>query len=387
MALIFLYRPLEEGDTFDENQIRATRNASDIQFIERICKPGEFSFRLPIDDPICADLQADYIVGIDKYYGIIKAIGQYQASNNQYVQVSGTDLKGYLQDRITLYPEAPIKNGLQGYDAINNAPTETVIKHFIKNNVTEPTDPNRKIPGFWIAPDLERGIDDDRYMSRFETLSDVCEKNCTPAKMGYTVTVDLANDRYVFDVFEGVNRTADQTENPVVIFDIKLRNFISCEYNDSRREYKNAFYSTMSGSQNDVESLTALYFRSSEGEQAGAARKEQHLNVSVNIPTTDFYNTLKSYALKDAESYLQSQNLSVETTEKYCYGVDYSLGDFVTIQLRSGIWGNQIAVLNMQIVEVIHTWIEEGIRHTIGFGQERLTYFDIIKRDIKNGGI
>lgn len=387
MPLIFLYRPLENGETFDSNQIKATRNASDVVFTERLCKPGEFSFRLPVDDAICPELQLEQIVGIDGYYGIIKAIGQHESSTNQYIEVSGTDMKGYLQDRITLYPNAPIQDGLQGYDAINNAPTETVIKHFIKNNITEPTDPNRIIPGFWIAPDLGRGIDDDRYMSRFETLSDVCEKNCTPAKMGYVVTVDLENDRYVFDVFEGVNRTADQSENPVVIFDIKLRNILTCEYNDSRREYKNAFYSTMSGSQNDAESLTALYFRSSEGEQAGAARKEQHLNVSVNIPTTDFYNTLKSYALKDAESYLPSQNLSVETAEKYCYGVDYSLGDFVTIQLRNGIWGNQIAVLNMQIIEVIHTWIEERIRHTIGFGQERLTHFDIIKRDIKNGGI
>lgn len=99
--------------------------------------------------------------------------------------VTGYDFKGYLKQRITLFAEEQ-DTGAQGYDVISGS-TETVMKHYIQNNASEPSDANRKIPGMTVAEDGQRGLEADSYMARLENLSDVEESICTNADVGYTV--------------------------------------------------------------------------------------------------------------------------------------------------------------------------------------------------------
>ncbi|WMJ23452.1 hypothetical protein RBG61_01940 [Paludicola sp. MB14-C6] len=387
MAIIFLYKDLAEGETFALNQLKATNKAFNIRFTEHDCDVGTFEFSLPADDLFCSRMQKNYIIGIDNtFFGIIRQAKQVIQGNQNYVVVSGVDLKGYTQQRITVYPASAITSGLQGYDAINNAYTETVVKYFINNNLINPRNSKRKIIGFENAPDLHRGLANDKYMSRFESLSEVCNKNLSVQNMGYRVNIDLANSKLLFDVSVGKNRTANQSENNRVIFDVKYKNLIDMEYFFSVQDYKNIFYSTLSKARNEQEALTCMYYRDGEEEPIGSQRFEEHLNVSVNLPDADIYTYMKEYALKDASKYEMVETLTASVADRYKYGIDYNLGDFVTVQARTGLFNQKLAQLDVQIKSITHTWTDTRIVRTLGFGNGKLSKFDILKRQIRNGG-
>lgn len=386
MAIIILYKDLEQNQTFGNNQLKATNKATNIQFIEYLDQIGTFEFSISANDSFCQHLKDGYIIGIDgTYYGIITKITQFVQSNKNEILVTGVDLKGYLSRRITLYPQTAIQSGLQGYDAIKDVSTETIVKYFINNNIVNPSNKLRKIEGFTIAQDKNRGLQNDRYMSRFEPLDELLYKNLNTQHMGYKVDIDLINNTFIFDVILGKDRTSIQRDNNPIIFDVKLKNILSLEYFLSNQNYKNIFYSTLSNSSKNEEAMTCMYY-DGDDESQGSRRFEQHLNVSVNLPDNDLYDNLKKYALKDASSYIKEESLTAFVTNKYKYNTDYFLGDFVTIILNSGLFVEQIAVLDVQITQITHKWGQNEILREVGFGKGKLTKFEVIKRNIRNGG-
>lgn len=386
MALIYLYSPLKQGESFTQNQLKITKLASGIIFTEKFNAIGTFEFSLPAADDFCSDAEENQIISVDnKYFGIIRQIKQSEQVNENIVIISGVDLKGYLEQRITLYPSTAIDKGLQGYDAIKDVSTETAVKYFINNNIVNPTNPKRKIISFKIAPDQKRGIENDKYMSRFEPLSDVCFKNLEPQQMGYKVDIDLINNFYTFDVCKGVDRTARQNENGRIIFDVSYKNIFSFEYDKSMRSFKNLFYASLTKSKTEAETLTCMYSREGEEEAESAFRYEQHLNVSVNLPEADMYANLKQYALKDAANYEKTETITAAVADKYRLAVDYNLGDFVTIQAHYGTFKKKTLAFDVQITGVTHKWTSSGhIVNELSFGRGKINRFEILERQIKN---
>ena len=109
------------------------------------------------------------------------------------------------------------------------------------------------------------------------------------------------------------------------------------------------------------------------------------MNISANLPDAQLYENMRKYALKDATEYERSEELTVLTTEKYRYGVDYRLGDTVTIQNRGVLFYRLKQQLNVQIVSVTHQWVGKAITHELSFGPGKISRFDELKREIKNG--
>jgi hypothetical protein len=224
-------------------------------------------------------------------------------------------------------------------------------------------------------------------MSRFELLPDVCFKNLDGQNMGYKITPDFSNNTLVFDVIQGVNRTAGQYENPRIIFDVKFKNLLSYEYYLSNANYRNVFYASLSGSKSLSETPTAMYYRNGETEAEGIKRREQQLNVSVNVEVEDLYNQLKEYALKDAAQYEKVETLTAVATNRYEYGKDYNLGDFVTVQARKGIFKQKLISMDTQITNITHRWGLRGVQRELGFGKEKISKLDVLKQYVRNGGI
>lgn len=379
MAIMWIYRPLRAGDTFTGNQIRTTNRIVQAQFTERLCGIGEFFVTLPIQDPATAILAKRQIINLDNLkFGIITTLEQ----GDQGVIVRGQDLNRYLFQRITLYPSAPIADGLQGYDAISNVPTETVVKYFVRNNITAPTDPKRAIPGFIIAEDQGRGLADDRYMSRFENLTDLMIANLQPANMGYRVDANLEHSQFIFDVIQGVDRTAAQNINPRVVFKGNHKNLAGYNYVSSHNDYRNAFYASLTGAKSAAETLTGLYFVD-DAETEGAERHEQHLNVAINLSAADQYASLKPYALKTAEGYAETENTTLDIIDATREAGRFDLGDWVSAEVSGGLFGAGRSI-DAQVI-VRHTIWKDDIRQIlIEVGNERKSRFDILEQQIGN---
>lgn len=388
MALVYLYSRLKDGDTFTTNQKKSAQVGTNIVWKYNLCAPGDFSLDIPASSDLVEFIDIGDIISINNTnFGIIRQALKRDSQSSSIITISGEDLKGYMQQRITLYPKEVIAEGLQGYDAIKDVSTEAVVKHFFKNNVTEPANDKRRIPAFFIAENKNRGKEKDQYMSRFETLHDLLLKNLEPQKMGYSVTPDFESNHFIFDVIQGTDRTSQQDINPRILFNISHKNLLSIEYSISRNNFCNTFYASLSKGKNENETLTCMYTPNDEAETSGADRFEMHLNVSANLPAEQLYENMKQYAMKDASKYEEVENILAVPTDKFEFGKDYFLGDYVTLEAKTGFLRYKKVLLDVQITGVNERWLPSGkIETTLEFGKSRPTRFDILSQQIQNNG-
>lgn len=145
--------------------------------------------------------------------------------------IKGYALKSIVAQRITMPPVHTAYDNKSG-------PTESVMKHYVNNNLVNPVDPRRKIPQLVIAPDLQRGIHID-YSSRFKNVAEEMSTLSLTSGLGWDVTLDITNKQWVFDIVEGRNLVAGQSINPPVIFSPQFESLKSLQYTQSELNYKN----------------------------------------------------------------------------------------------------------------------------------------------------
>lgn len=363
-------------------QLAILYNALDAKLQENFFSPGSFELKISTAERYADQLQKYRLVRIaGRFWGLIYAV-QYEGGAGEFLTVRGRDLKGLTADRLTVPTELVGVRGTAGYDAIIG-PTETVLKHFAQNNFFPAGDPYRHIPGLVIAADQRRGTQDDRYMTRFEPLSDVLSLIGEDAGMGYDVIPTADGKQFIFDIIMGLDRTAAQRKRPPVIFDLSRQTASSMTYENTDQSMKNIFYTTRSGAEFADEALTMTYTRDDAVIPAGIYRRETHLSLSADTPTAgQEYAELKRLALIEAGNYVTAEHFTAQIlSTKYRYGKDFNLGDKVTVQNRD--WGVSMDALVTAMEISIGSG---GETYTATFGKEQLLITDRLKRMIRNRG-
>lgn len=354
--------------------------ATDVTTVERHWTPGGFTVTVPSGARHADRLTQGRLVLIDgRFWGIIDDL-ELEAGSGGYLRtVSGRQLKGLTMDRITLPPAATEVVGAQGYDAVTGA-TETIMKHFVSANLASPSTAARKVYGLEMAADQGRGVAEDKYMSRHEVLSDVLAALGEASGLGYDITPDLAAGKFVFDVVEGADHTALQSQRTRVVLDVRRKTASSQIYQYAGSDARNLFYATRSGAEFEDEALTATYVREGEEEPVGIRRREVHLSVAVDTPEAGAeYDELKRQALIQAEGYRAGESFTCELFDsRYVFGQDYRVGDLVTVQNTD--WG---IVSHPRLTEMQTVWSSGGIQRTATFGTAPLTVFSRLRRQMK----
>ncbi|SBW02691.1 hypothetical protein KL86CLO1_11683 [uncultured Eubacteriales bacterium] len=364
-------------------RVGLTTAATGISTTSKLAAPGDFTITIPLGARYADAFLPGRLVLIDRtFWGVIDGRVLEAGEQGQQVTASGRDLKGLTVDRITLPPLVSSVAGTQGYDVVTGT-TEACMKHFVDANMVRSADPLRNIPGLLIALDQGRGVQDDKYMSRHDGLSDVLQALGEAAGLGYDIIPDLDNGAYVFDVVQGVDRSGIQSDRPRIVFDISRRTAQAQTYTDSRTDARNIFYATRSGAEYEDEALTMMYVRDGEETQGGIYRREQHLSLSVSTPEAgQEYEELQRAALQEAENYRPAESFTCVILDgRFQYGRDYFLGDTVTAQSRE--WG---VTMHPMVTAMTTEYGETGITHTATFGKAPLNVFGRLRRQIRQGG-
>ncbi len=345
---------------------------------------GSFELTIPLADPCAVQFQKHRFVLIGRrFYGFIVGLRRTADQNGDLLIITGTDLNGLLERRITMPKDYGGSNDAAGYDAVTGA-SETVIKHFVRNNLVLPSQPDRIIKGFTIAPDLQRGLPTDKYMSRYEPLSEVVYKVGQTAKLGAVTSLDLQQGRILFDVTMGTNRTVSQSDVRPVVFSVNRQTMLSMEYIDNEAGLKNAFYATMSGAKYADEALTMTFYRPEQetAPPSGVARIETHMDISAQTPASgQEYAELKRLALINATDMVGVSNFTCEVNfARLSFGKDYFLGDLVTVQHLG--WG---VTRDIEIVGMTIECTGQGERYTATFGKQKPTLVSAVKQIAKGG--
>ncbi|QQK75107.1 hypothetical protein HUG15_05795 [Salicibibacter cibarius] len=240
----------------------------------------------------------------------------------------GPDLKGIAEQRITVPPEGRAEDRLQ-------APAETIMKQWVENNLVNPTDSDRAIPNMRIAPDQERGETINRG-TRYKNLAEELESISQFTGLGWNIYADFEENELVFDVYEGVDRTAGQDENPRVIFSPEFDTLGELHFVDSQTDYKNTAY--VAGQGEGEERLVTI-----TGEGTGLDRHEIFIDARDVGDEDDDGNEIDEDEQIDILQERGQEELSETEVEQmleggilthstFQYERDYRLGDKVTLQ-------------------------------------------------------
>lgn len=293
---------------------------------ERYNEYGDFELYLGANDPSIQYLQIGYyLVKRDTTRAMVIESIEYEfdAESGSHVTITGRSLESVLDRRI-VWSQTVIN------DTIQNG-----IKTLLNDAIISPTNTDRQISNFTFSESTDTSIAsltvDTQYTG--ENLYDVISELCKTNNIGFKIIFD-DNFNFVFSLYNGVNRSYQQTENSYVIFSSTFDNLISSDYIESNSTYKNV---ALVGGEGEG---SAQKFASS-GSGTGLTRRETYVDASsISSSTdsgtisTDEYTKLlveKGDAALEEAKYTKTFDGEMDTKEVFVYHQDFEIGDIVEI--------------------------------------------------------
>ncbi|WP_010305432.1 siphovirus ReqiPepy6 Gp37-like family protein [Kurthia senegalensis] len=293
--------------------------------------------------------------------------------------IKAVPLKAWLSDRLILPPTHTANQNKSG-----NA--ETVMKHYVNISAVNPIDTKRIIPKLVIAADLKRG-DNISRSARFDTLSDELKTIGELTQIGWNISLDIENKRFVFDIIEGLNRVASQTDRPPVVFSTEFKTLESLEYTESKLDYKNT--AVVAGQGEGVNRKVIIL----NDTNSGFDRKEIYIDArdvadtdtdeegnEFPRPEADVIADLTDRGNEKLAEHLQEIFVNGQITNTiFRYGYDWFNGDTVTLEHKD--WG---IALDAQITQVkeIHE-VGRAYKVEVVFDKDIPTFVDKISRTLR----
>lgn len=337
-----------------------------LSWVRRYSKCGEFELNCGLTPKALELLQRENIIykkdGVEAGYIEYRNISE-DAEGKEVLKIKGKFLTGYLGRRI-----------IWGTENINTT-TELAIRGLVNNNCINPVDSNRKIDLLMLGgvKGYVQAID---YQVSYKNLLTEIEGLATKSELGYRTLLDIASKQMIFDIYEGINRTASNGITAPAIFSKEFDNILSQEYTDSLNNFRN--YALVAGEgEGEARETTTT------GTGSGLDRFE--LFVDAKDLKKDALTT-PQYALKLAErgDIKLAELTDIKTFESKAninsnlkYKTDFDLGDIVTCTSKK--WG---VTIDTRITEIEEVYEEQGMQVNVCFGGNVPTLIDKIKQSI-----
>ncbi len=306
---------------------------------------GDFELFVPATVENFELLQEDfYLQRDDDRAMIIESIQlQTDAEQGNHIIVSGRSLESILARRV-IWEQTTLN------DTVENA-----MRRVITENCISPADISRKISGLELAAPL--GLTETiKQQTRGDNLAEWLETVCRTYGYGWKITIN--NGRFVFSLFEGVDRTyGNAAGNPFVVFSPNFDNLVNSNYLKDKQNYKNVALVLGEGEGNARASAAV-------GTAADLERYEIYVDardISSNngeIAAAEYGNLLT----ERGKQRLAEQSITtgfdgeIDANGVYTYKKDFDIGDIVQIENEYGIQAKS------RIVEIIENEDESGRR-------------------------
>jgi hypothetical protein len=266
--------------------------------------------------------------------------------NGDFLRVTGRELKFLLHQRI-VWSQTTL-----------NGKAEAGIRRLVNENAITPTDNNRIIPN--LALGVSAGLTDtiDKQVTG-DYLDKVITEICTTYNYGWDIFI--TNNKLVFVVYAGSNRSYDQTERPYVVFSDEFENLYNTDYQLFTEEYANT---TLIGGEG--EGLERVY-TTVNNQLSGLNRHETFTDardISSNkgsedeIDAATYLNLLAERGRENLAGLAYTEGFSGEVLSDvaFKYGKDFFIGDTVTVINKYGIQKN------VRVLSAIESEDETGVK-------------------------
>jgi hypothetical protein len=321
------------------------------------------------------DLEAGYI----EYRNL-----KQDTEGKETLVVKGKFLTGYLGRRI-----------IWGIEKIKTTP-ELAMRYLIDKHCINPDNPDRIIP--YLKLNHLKGIPDDFYylsvnqitwepvamnlpetekQTSYKNLLEEIESIATTNELGIRTLLDIQNKQMLFDVYQGLDRTAGQTKNAPAIFSREFENILEQEFTDSFNNYRNLALVAGEGEGTARQFVTV-------GGGTGFDRYELFVDAR-DLQQEEMTNEEYEAVLSDRGQSKLAETKEIQTFESKIninsnlkYKEDFELGDIVTCTSKK--WG---ITIDTRITEVEEIYEENGFDVNITFGNNIPTLIDKIKQVVR----
>lgn len=315
-------------------------------FTRRYQEPGDFELYIPATQEMLDLLKATtYVTRADdtSCAGILEKLTiQQSAETGDYLIASGPDLSALLNRRIVWR-----QTTFSGY-------AEKIIRNLVQQAFIEPEDAARTVSNMMLAPEL--GLTAKmRVQYTGDPIGDSISAICKTIKCGYRVNLDLENKKFVFELYQGTDRSYNQSANPYVVFSSNFENLLASTYSQDAAESKNVAQVAGEGQGNERVKVTV-------GTATGINRRETFvdaLQTSANggeLDLATYRAVLYNSGSQSLADMIPTEEIDGEVIPNYNYtlGVDYFLGDVVEVV---NDYGTQ---MSPRVTEVIENWATDG---------------------------
>ena len=321
---------------------------------ERYSSYGDFEVCTSANDSVLEVLKDDYYLWLkesDQTMIIEDRKIESDTENGHCFTVTGRSLESMLDRRI-IWKQTILSGDFQNG-----------IKKLLDENIINPSDSARKVEGLIFEESTDPQITHLKIEAQFtgDNLYDVIKKLCDSKHIGFRIKLS-ADNKFIFKLYAGADRSYDQISNPYVVFSPKFENIINTNYLESKKTLKTVTLVAGEGEATERKTITATC---PLGAGKGLNRREMYTDAR------DISSTVDNKTLTDSEYNAQltqrglenlADNVStksfegkVETTRMYRYGEAFFMGDIVQIVNEYGIEGKS------RVTEFIRSQNKEGI--------------------------
>lgn len=315
---------LEFAYVLDENLITkmVLDNFTSFVWTERYYECGEFTMTIPVVEKIVRELKINDYLSIpesDRIMVVETMTLLTDEEGGDTLEISGRSAESILERRV-IWEKLELNDGL-----------ETAVEKVLVDQIIDPYDTKRRIPGITFKPSGIDGIDDTIIEAEllgnnvYELIVGWCQENHVGFKMVLTGEREIS-----FSLYSGVNRTREQRDTPPVIFSHSYENLLNSNYIQSEVGYAS---NMLTPNQKEVIRLE---------ERTGLRRREIYMD---QLPSVDNATELDAAILEKAKEIFSEHNVTIEfgsdvdIYHQFRYNVDYFLGDIVEVENRYGFNG------------------------------------------------
>lgn len=305
---------------------------------DRYRETGDFEIYAPVESIPLGYIKKDYYLWSKNsdHAMIIESITiESDVESGPHVTVKGRSLESLLSRRIvwnktTITEGTTIQNGLLT---------------LFNQNIISPALSIRAIPNFIFDVSTDEKITSlifDEEIDYFgEDLYSITKALCDEHEIGFKITLSDDN-KFIFKLYAGEDRSYEQTENPYVVFSPKYGNLLNSNYIESFESWKNV--TLVAGDEEGTgESATRAQRIVSINDSDATSyisRREAFTNASgINSNTENHMTHLKQKGIDTlmencrVEAFEGEQDL---THRMFMYGEDYFMGDIVQVANEYG---------------------------------------------------
>lgn len=316
---------------------------------------GDFEIYVPTTAKNIGTFKRKYYLWIkeSEHVMIIDSIeNASDAENGPKLIIQGRSLESIL-DRRVIWKQTILSGNLQNG-----------IKRLLDENVISPEIAERKIENFVFEASDDPAITELTIDAQFtgDNLYDAISNICIYYGIGFKITLSEDN-KFIFKLYAGKDRSYNQIENPYVVFSPNFDNIINSNYIESDRYYKTT---TLVAGEGEGAERKTIAVDATEEPCSGLDRRELFTDArdistityeGETISDEEYYLQLAQRGYEDlaANTVINSFDGQVETNYLYNYGEEFFMGDIVQ---RADEYGNES---RCRVIEFIRSYSDIGI--------------------------